>query len=358
MGVLRDLYRGDNDFDFIKLWRPALVIALVMMVGAVALLFTRELNLGIDFEGGGVWEVPVTDVVVGEARDVMDELGFTDSEVQFATSADGSETLRIQAGTDAVEVTGEVTDALAELAGVSTAEVSVSAVGPSWGDQITDQAVRALVFFFIAIALYMSIRLEWRMAVGALGAVVHDLLISVGVYSLFQFPVTPATVIAFLTIMGFSLYDTIVVFDKAQDVTARVSGREPYRFIMNRSMNQTLMRSINTTLTTILPVASLLLVGSVFLGATTLQEFALALFVGLTAGAYSSIMLAAPIVVFFKEREPRFAHAGEARPTDAANQDPVSDRPPSRRAATITRAPSPAPASSIPPRPRKAKKRR
>ena len=359
MGAVRDLYRGDNDFNFIRVWRPTLVIGLLVALTSVGLLLTRGLNLGIDFEGGGVWEVPVTDVSVEDARTVMDGLGLTESEIQFATNADGTQILRVQAGTDAVDRSSEVTAGVAELAGTGSSAVSVSTVGPSWGEQITEQALRALVFFFIAIAVYMSIRLEWRMAVGALVAVVHDLLFSVGVYSLFQLAVSPATVIAFLTILGFSLYDTIVVFDKARELTARVSGREPYRFIMNRSMNQTLMRSVNTTLTTLLPIGSLLVVGSVFLGATTLQEFALALFIGLASGAYSSIMIAAPITAWFKEREPRFAYSGET-PGDgrAVAADPAGSRPAARRARDGAGAPSAGATGAIPPRPRKTKKRR
>jgi preprotein translocase subunit SecF len=363
MSVLQDVYRGDNNFNFIRAWRVGLIVAVIVCVGSVTLLFTRGLNLGIDFEGGGVWEVPVSDVSVEQARDVTDGLGIGEAKIQFATNADGTQILRVQAGVDAVDRTGEVTSALADLAGVTNSEVSVSTVGPSWGDAITKQAVRALVFFFFAITLYMSIRLEWRMAVGALAAVVNDLLLSVGVYSLFRFEVTPATVIAFLTVLGFSLYDTIVVFDKAQDNTARVVGRQPYREIMNRSLNQTLMRSINTTIATILPIMSLLLIGAGFLGAATLKDFGIALFVGLSSGAYSSIMVAAPVVVMLKEREPRFAPAGDAVPVAAAPVRSSRGRPAKAAAGgapkpTTSATPAASATGPIPARPRKTKKRR
>jgi preprotein translocase subunit SecF len=362
---LRDVYNGDNDFNFQPAWRIGMIATVVVVFGTITLLFTRGLNLGIDFEGGGVWEVAVSGVSVDEARSVMEDFGEGDAKIQFATStADGTQTLRVQAGTDAVDESPDITRALAELAGVSTDDVTVSTVGPSWGEEITRQAVRALVFFFIAIALYMSIRLEWRMALGALAAVVHDVLLSVGVYSLFRFEVTPATVIAFLTILGFSLYDTIVVFDKARDNTARIVGRQPYRFIMNRSLNQTLMRSVNTTLCTILPVGSLLLIGAGLFGAETLEDFAIALFVGLTSGAYSSIFVAAPVVVWLKEREPRFAYTGEVtaavpaavetKPAKGSMRRPAT---PDRPAARTPAGPA-APTSAIPARPRKAKKRR
>jgi preprotein translocase subunit SecF len=369
--VLRDVYNGDNDFDFRPAWRVGMIATVVVVLGTVALLFTRGLNLGIDFEGGGVWEVPVTDVSVDDARSVMEDLGIGNAEIQFATNtADNTQILRVQTGTDALDQRDDITQGLAELAGVPTTDdVTVNTVGPSWGDEITKQAVRALVIFFIAIALYMSWRLEWRMALGALGAMVHDVLLSVGVYSLFGFEVTPATVVAFLTILGFSLYDTIVVFDKARDNTARLVGRQPYRFIMNKSLNQTLMRSVNTTLCTILPVGSLLLIGSLIFGAETLEDFALALFVGLTSGAYSSIFVAAPVVVWLKEREPRFAYAGEAAPrgsrrdqeleaetaTDGKPARATTRRPTTRPTGTAT---TTAPTGAIPARPRKAKKRR
>ncbi len=188
-----------------------------------------------------------------------------------------------------------------------TTEVSVSTVGASWGSDITEASVRALVLFFAAILLYLTIRLEWRMAVAAIVAVAHDVIISVGVYSIFQFEVTPGTVIAFLTILGYSIYDTIVVDDKIKENERFVglTGRMTYAQMVNRSMNQVLLRSINTTVVALLPVISLLVVGSWILGAVTLQEFSLALLVGLTAGAYSSIYVAAPILVWLKEKEPK-----------------------------------------------------
>ena len=198
-----------------------------------------------------------------------------------------------------------MTARLASLAGVDVTEVSVTTVGPSWGDQITDKARNALIWFFIIVAGYIAIRLEWKMAVGALIAVAHDIVISVGLYAVFQFEVTPATVIAFLTIMGYSLYDTIVVYDKVRDVGGRltVTGRYTYSEMMNLSLNQVLMRSINTSITSVLPVVSMLVIGSLFLGALTLREFAIALLIGILVGTYSSIFVAASVVAYMKERE-------------------------------------------------------
>jgi preprotein translocase subunit SecF len=195
-------------------------------------------------------------------------------------------------------------------------------VGPSWGDEITAAAQRALIFFFIAIGLYISIRLEWKMAIGALASIVHDILISVGFYAALQLEITPATVIAFLTILGYSLYDTIVVYDRVQTNTERITqtAKRTYTDAVSLSLNQVLMRSINTSVTSLIPVVSLLFIGSFILGATTLQEFAIALAVGMAVGAYSSIFVAAPVLAWVKEREPAMA---ELRKRVAARGGPV-----------------------------------
>jgi preprotein translocase subunit SecF len=363
--VFRDVYQSSNDFNFIKTFKVGLAIGAFVSVVSIISLFALELNLGIDFEGGSVWEVPANGASVEDAREVMTDQGESGAKIQTVTDADGTERLRVQSDATDQETTSEVTRALAELGGVETDEVSLESVGPSWGDEITDQAIRALIIFFIAITIYMSWRLEWRMAVGALVSMIHDLLLSIGVYSILQLEVTPATLISFLTILGYSLYDTIVVFDRALEIQARTVAKTPYRFIMNRTLNQTLMRSVNTTLATILPIISMLVVGSILLGAETLEEFALALLVGLTSGAYSSLFVAAPLVVFLKEREPKWAYSGEegsalamaAATPDAGSK--VTPRPARKAAAQARRPAAPAaPTGAIPPRPRKTKKRR
>ena len=197
---------------------------------------------------------------------------------------------------------------MAKVADVSPNQVSTASVGPTWGSQITDRAIEALIIFFIAVVAYISIRFEPKMALAAFVAMVHDLLVTVGVYSLFGLQITPDTVIAILTILGYSLYDTVVVFDRVRDNTGGVlkSGDITYGEMVNLSMNQTLARSINTSLVAILPVFSVLVVGAYILGATTLQSYGLALFVGLLSGAYSSIFIASPLLAWMKEREPRF----------------------------------------------------
>jgi preprotein translocase subunit SecF len=202
----------------------------------------------------------------------------------------------------------KVATALATYAHRNFDQVSVSTVGPTWGGEVTRKAFIALAVFFLAVVLYISGRFEPKMAAAAFIAMVHDLLVTLGVYSLFGFQVTPDTVIAILTILGYSLYDTVVVFDRVRDNSHTVlnSGSLTYSDMVNLSMNQTLARSINTSLVAILPVLSVLVIGAEILGATTLQDYGLALFVGLLSGAYSSIFIAAPLLAIFKEREPRF----------------------------------------------------
>ena len=186
--------------------------------------------------------------------------------------------------------------------------ISITTVGPTWGSSITNDAIKALIIFFIVVAIYISIRFEPKMALAAFIAMIHDVLVAVGIYSIFNFQVTPDTVVAILTILGYSLYDTVVVFDRVRDNTRGIggSGRLTYPQLINLSMNQTLARSINTSAVAILPVLAVLLIGSNLLGATTLQSYGLALFVGLLSGAYSSIFIASPVLCMMKEREPRW----------------------------------------------------
>ena len=202
-------------------------------------------------------------------------------------------------------------------------KISITTVGPTWGSSITNKAIEALIIFFIVVAIYISIRFEPKMALAAFIAMIHDVLVAIGIYSIFNFQVTPDTVVAILTILGYSLYDTVVVFDRVRDNTRGIgsSGRLTYPQLINLSMNQTLARSINTSMVAILPVLAVLLIGAQFLGATTLQSYGLALFVGLLSGAYSSIFIAAPVLSMMKEREERWvsiasrlAKRGETEP--------------------------------------------
>ena len=308
-GLLGRLYRGETSFDFYGRRRIGFGVSTLLIVVTLVSLFGRGLNLGIDFEGGVAWQVPASESFgIDEARAVVDDNGVETSNAKIQTLTSGSgEFIRIQVGDQSIEVREAVQLALAEAAAVESGEVSVSSVSSSWGRSITEKAVRALVVFLVLVALYIAWRFEWRMALAAIAAMLHDVLVSVGIYSVTGFEVTPATVVAFLTILGFSLYDTIVVFDKVRENLEKFSGsRTPVADIVNVSMNQVLMRSLNTSLAAVLPVLSLLVLGSGVLGATALREFAVALLVGMITGAYSSIFIATPLLAILKQRETRF----------------------------------------------------
>ena len=334
------LYHGETNFDFVGKRRIGFTIsAVLIVVSAISLIF-QGLNLGIDFEGGVAWEFQANGQTVDNARSVLEANGINpvDAKIQTLSGSSG-ERLRVQVGDQPAAVQTAVKEAFAKATGANVEDVSVNVVSPTWGSQITKKAIRALIAFFILITIYISIRFEWRMAVAALLAVFHDVFISVGIYSIFGFEVTPATVIAFLTILGFSLYDTIVVFDKVHENTRQmITQRASYGEIVNKSMNQVLMRSINTSLAAVLPVISLLVIGVKLLGAVALEDFALALLVGLLAGSYSSIFVATPILALLKGKDKRTRSPGRQR---AATPPPAA-----RSAASTSSALQPAPGAA------------
>jgi len=308
-GPLGRLYHGETSIDFYgKRWIGLGISALLLLV-SIGAIVGRGLNLSLDFKGGVVWEVPSPTLTEDQARQVLDDSGLkgADAKVQIRTSSRGGRVVQVQvtAQPDAIRV--KVQDAFAKKAGITSEDVATTSVSSTWGRSITQKAIRALIVFLVLVAMFIAWRLEWRMALAAILAMLHDVLLSVGVYAVFGFEVTPATVVAFLTILGFSLYDTIVVFDKVQENQKRYAAhRMPYADILNVSMNQVLMRSLNTSLAAVLPVLSLLIIGSGIMGAVTLREFALALLVGLLTGSYSSIFVASPLVAMAKEREPKY----------------------------------------------------
>ncbi len=311
--VFSRLYRGETAFAFIpkmKTWFILSSVVIILGLGAVGI---KGLNFGIDFKGGTSWEVPSQTLTVAKAQADVASLGVKQATVVSLGGSSGR-TIEVEADLSALSVPArtvlenKVSALLAKDGGVAVSTVGLSDVGPTWGGEITAAAERALIFFFLGIALYISLRFEWKMAGAALIAVVHDLLVTVGIYAIVGFQVTPATVIAVLTILGYSLYDTIVVFDRIQENVKDLAnkGRMSYADTVNLSVNQVLMRSLNTSIVAIIPILSILLIGAELLGATTLQDFGLALFVGLTTGAYSSIFIASPLLVLFKEREKRY----------------------------------------------------
>jgi len=304
------LYRGETTVDYYGKRRAAFVVSAAFMVVTVVALVVGGLNLGIDFKGGVAWEVPAS-ATFGETqvREVLEanNVETSNAKIQVLSGTDGDR-IRAQVGDQPDSVRQAVQVALAEKAGVEAQDVSVARVSSSWGRSITEKAIRALLVFFLLVSLYIAWRFEWKMALAAIAAMAHDVLISVGIYALLRFEVTPATVVAFLTILGYSLYDTVVVFDKVRENIDRfASSRISMGNIVNVSSNQVLARSLNTTLSSALPVVSLLVVGSIIMGATSLQEFAIALLVGMLTGTYSSIFVATPLYAVMKNREQKYA---------------------------------------------------
>lgn len=297
------LFRGQSAVDFYGKRKYGLGVAIIVLVATVGSLLVGGLNLGLDFEGGDAWDVPASaDFGVEEAGEVLEENGISTNGARIQRrSSDTNDLITIQIEEVDRDTADVLINAFAERSGVEVDDISFSFTSSTWGSEITNKAVRALIIFLIVVAIFISIRFEWRMAAAALAAMVHDVMVVVGAYALFRFEVTPATVIAFLTILGYSLYDTIVVFDRVKENEGRYAGvRMPYEDIVNISMNQVLMRSINTSISSILPVVSLLLIGSGILGAVTLREFALALLIGMISGIYSSIFVAAPLLAALK----------------------------------------------------------
>jgi preprotein translocase subunit SecF len=311
--VAHRLYAGDISYDFIgrRKWWYSLSSA-VMLVSLFSLIFIG-IKPSIDFKGGTQFEVPgVTSI--SQTQAVMKSLGFSGDKVVVQDIGSGSqERVRITTGIltngsdkGAQNQVNTIETALAKKFNIPVAKIGLNTVGATWGNQITKKAVESLIVFLIVVMIYLSIRFQPKMAAAALIALVHDLLITAGIYSLVGFEVSPATVVALLTILGYSLYDTVVVFDKVRENTAGIGAGSKLTFsgAANLAVNQTLVRSINTSVIALLPVAGLLFIGVGLLGAGTLKDLALALFIGLATGAYSSIFVATPLLCDFKEREP------------------------------------------------------
>jgi preprotein translocase subunit SecF len=384
MSALSRAYRNNNDIDFPKWSKRMLIVSTVVVVISVVSLATQWLSLSMDFEGGSRWDVPAEEFSSDDASEVLAENGVSGARFQEVTLADGSRVLRISSDLQDIDEAAAIATQLATAAGLSTGDVAVTTIGPSWGDDITRQATMSLVWFLVLIGAYLAWRLEPKMAVGALAAVLHDIIITVGVYSVFQIEVTPATVIAFLTILGYSLYDTVVVFDRLHDGLQRFTrtGQFTFAAIMRRSLNQSLMRCINTSITTILPITAMLVFGGLVFGQPLLSDFSLALMIGLALGIYSSLFVAAPVTMLLKEREPRYREIRErliAKGVDVSDtrwrdpraytaavtgvSGPAAPVPTGATAAGGAARPGSAPALGVtigghPPRPRKSRPKR
>ncbi|MET9566328.1 MULTISPECIES: protein translocase subunit SecF [Streptomyces] len=297
------LHRGEIGYDFVgkrKIWYG---VSILITITAILGLAVRGLNMGIEFQGGAVFTTERTSISVSQAETYAEEASGHDAIVQKL----GNGGLRIQvAGVDTSK-SDQIKQQLAKDLKVDSEKIAADLVGPSWGDQVANKAWQGLAIFMVLVVIYLAIAFEWRMAAAALVALIHDITITVGVYALVGFEVTPGTVIGLLTILGYSLYDTVVVFDSLKEQTKDITKQTRYTYseIADRSINGTLVRSINTTVVALLPVAGLLFIGGGVLGAGMLNDISLSLFVGLAAGAYSSIFIATPLVADLKEREPQ-----------------------------------------------------
>lgn len=296
------LYTGDVSIDFVgrkKTWYIASALLLLICVGAILI---RGLNFGIEFKGGADFAIPNATCSIEQARSVAD--GATGSQTIITETASG--TIGVQTESLTPAQSSQLAGDLAAACGVSKADIAVQVVGPTWGAEISNKALQGLIVFLILVTLFLSIYFDWRMAAAALVALAHDLVITVGLYALTGLPVTPATVIGLLTILGYSLYDTVVVFDKVRENTRGITGQSilNYSDAANLAVNQTLVRSINTSIVALLPVIAIIVVGAGLLGAGTLLDLAVALAVGMAAGTYSSIFIATPFLVQLKEQQP------------------------------------------------------
>lgn len=299
------LYRGEASYDFVGRRRVWYIVSATFLTLAIGTLAITGLNLGIEFKGGAQYTVTVQGAEtsdVTKARTAVDSTGVKVSSVTIV----GGNKIRVQTEAVTTDESEQVTAALAKTFDVSESKVTSQLVGPTWGKEVSQNAAKALIVFLIIVAIFLAIYFEWPMAVAALIALAHDVLITVGIYALVGFEVTPATVTGFLTILGFSLYDTVVVFDKVRENTrGLLSGsRMTYREAANLALNQTLVRSINTAIVALLPVLAILIVGVTQLGPGPLNDLALALFIGMLVGTYSSIFIATPALVQIKERDP------------------------------------------------------
>ncbi|WP_062386951.1 protein translocase subunit SecF [Demequina iriomotensis] len=320
------LHSGEKTYPIVQQRKRWFIVSGVLVALSLLLLFTKGLNAGIDFTGGT--EFRVTDTAITEpeeARAVVEELA--PGETARVTIL-GENDVRIQIGVIPSETAREITSDLADAYDVPEDHVSFTQIGPTWGASVGKAAVQSLVVFLILVSIVMALYFRaWRMSAAALVALAHDLIITVGVYAATGIEVTPASVIGFLTILGYSLYDTVVVFDKVRENTANLTSQHRYTYdeLANLGLNQTLVRSINTSVVALLPVSAILFIGSFLLGAGTLMDISLALFVGMAVGTYSSIFVATPVEVALRDREERIAtHTAKVLELRASGQTDVA----------------------------------
>jgi preprotein translocase subunit SecF len=297
------LYSGETSFNIVERRKRWYSISALFILASIAALAIQGLHLGIEFKGGASYTVTQPTATVEQARAAVEGIGIKG---EIIVQKIGTTKVRVQTGAVTPDQSKAIESALTSTFDVTTESIDTQLVGPSWGKEITRKALYGLFAFLLAVMLFLAMAFEPKMALAAIIAVVHDVLITVGIYALVGFDVTPATVIGFLTILGYSLYDTVVVFDKVRENTKSVAANSKmtYSQATNFAVNQTLVRSANTSLIALLPVGSILFVGAGLLGAGTLKDLSLALFIGLAVGTYSSVFIAPPFLAQLREKEP------------------------------------------------------
>jgi preprotein translocase subunit SecF len=310
MSMLTKLYRGETRIDFIGSRRRWYLASGVIVLVCVLSFIFRGFNYGVEFEGGATFQIDIgsKSISANDAEKAFTDAGVTPAQAPQVVGSGGDKQIIVNTETLAAQEVQDLHDAVQKSLGLNDKAISQTVISSRWGHDTTVNALRGLIIFLVAVSIYISLRFQWRMAIGGMLALLHDLLVAAGVYSLVGFEVTPSTIVGLLTILGFSLYDTVVVYDKvaenSKDILA--GSRMTYSEAANLAVNQTLMRSINTSVIALLPVAGLLFVGAGILGVGTIKDLALILFVGLASGAYSSLFLATPIVVDLTERDPAY----------------------------------------------------
>jgi preprotein translocase subunit SecF len=328
--TLKDIYHENTRFRFLYNMKRWGIVSGAMILVSLGFLLTQGLSLGIDFTGGTAFTIPepkqVEQITSSDVSDILQKEDVKESRIQFVNKT----SIRVQTESlDKAERT-KLSQTFADSTKQDIKRISIDQVGPTWGQTVSKNAVKAMLVFFVIVALYLTVRFEMSMGISAIFTVLHDIILVAGVYSITGLEVTPATVVALLTILGFSLYDTVVVFDQIRLGSERLYKLKDtsYTFMANKALNSVLMRSINTTIVAILPVLSLIIVGSFLLGAVALLDFAVALLAGLTTGAYSSIFVSAPVALLIKRRQPwvseletRFYAKDEARLSNEVSEE-------------------------------------
>jgi preprotein translocase subunit SecF len=354
------LYTGEVSYDFVGRKRAWYTVSAAIILISIVALLIRGLNFGIEFKGGAEFRLPAVSCSVEDARHAVEPLTTAEPIVQKV----GGNAVRIQTEVLGAGEADQITNVLAKACGVQVSQVDRNVIGATWGGEVTKKAITALIVFLIAVSIFIRILFETKMAIAAIVALLHDLIITIGLYSLIGFEVTPATVIGMLTILGYSLYDTIVVFDSLRENTRNL-GRtfaHTYSEAANLSINQTLVRSINTSVIALLPIGAILFVGAYALGAGVLKDLSLVLFIGITASTFSSIFFATPLVAQLKEREPAMqavakkvqSNRAKAARAESPALVPVEGEPGGSTRAVLEREPKPVAAKGYRPPPRRA----